>query len=211
MQEAPVVLSAFGCREDGTSKHQSVVVGKQTARNLKLMALPRVTSVVIDAKTRFRVDLHRALQNQSQLVFEGEEKRGVESEEASFMMEPEFIVGPPKVSHVTFEKLVRFVIPISLGDSQYDQLARSFLLSVELAFTVRPTIGSPSSLHPTLAMTIMHDTFIYLNEFRRKDRIWGSVQQKEMIDPCVISKGSNSKSHSTRRFLKLNSGEINNH
>nr|KAF7425704.1 hypothetical protein H0235_008142 [Vespula pensylvanica] len=30
MQEAPVVLSAFGCREDGTSKHQSVVVGKQT-------------------------------------------------------------------------------------------------------------------------------------------------------------------------------------
>ncbi|KAF7401730.1 hypothetical protein HZH68_007550 [Vespula germanica] len=67
----------------------------RSARNLKLMALPRVTSVVVDAKTRFRVDLHRALQNQSQLAFEGEEKRGVESEEASFMMEPEFIVGPP--------------------------------------------------------------------------------------------------------------------
>lgn len=119
-----------------------------------------------------------------------------------------------KVSHVTFEKLVRSVIPMPLGDSQYDQLIRSSLLSVELAFTVRPTIGSPSLLHPTLATTILHDTFIYLNEFRRKDRIWGSVQWEEMIDPCIISKGSNFKSHSTRRFLKLynmNSREINNH
>lgn len=29
MQKEPTVLSAFGCREDGTSKHQNVVVGKQ--------------------------------------------------------------------------------------------------------------------------------------------------------------------------------------